>query len=228
MKKILGLNTIYILKNIINNKVYIGQSWWSLKDRWNNGHGYLGCKKLNNAIQKYGKNNFYYEIITLCGTQEASDYWEIFFIKKFNSINNGYNIAIGGKSVMRGRKHTKESLDKMSESHKGNTAHLGKMHSKETKDKLSELTKIQIKEKGHPSIGRHHSDESKTKISKSKSGIRNSISTEFKPKLTLEIAEKIREDKKNNIKLTDKTLGIKYNISATIVNFILNNKRWLK
>src|ERR1700686_4527969 len=124
------LNTIYILKNKINDKVYIGQTWKLLKDRWNNGNGYLGSHKIERAIKKYGKDNFYYEILTFCSTQKCADIIESFFIKKYNSINNGYNITIGGvKGVMTGRKHSEKSKNKMSESHKGNTAHLGKPHS---------------------------------------------------------------------------------------------------
>src|ERR1700693_4599593 len=117
---------IYKLINKINSKCYIGQTWQSLKIRWNRGHGYIGSKKIENAIQKYGKENFYYEIITLCGTQTAADYWEVFFIQKLDSIKNGYNIAIGGANgVMHGRKHSPTSIAKMSKSHKGSTAHLG-------------------------------------------------------------------------------------------------------
>jgi group I intron endonuclease len=170
MKHILSLNTIYILRNTLNDKVYIGQTWFSLKERWNNGNGYSSSLKINNAIDKYGKNNFYYEVLTLCGTQETADFWEMFFIQKYDSINNGYNIATGGNSVMRGRKHTKKSLDKMSESHKGNTAHLGKPHSKDSKKKISEATINQIEQDGHPSLGHKHSKETVEKISKSLKG----------------------------------------------------------
>lgn len=34
---------IYMHKNKINGKVYIGQTMQSLKQRWNNGHGYIKC-----------------------------------------------------------------------------------------------------------------------------------------------------------------------------------------
>lgn len=45
---------IYILKNTENIKVYVGQTWKTLKDRWNNGHGYAGCPHISNAIKYYG------------------------------------------------------------------------------------------------------------------------------------------------------------------------------
>jgi group I intron endonuclease len=226
MKKVFALNVIYVLKNTANNKVYVGQTWLSLKDRWNNSHGYSSSLKINNAIKKYGKNSFYYEVLTVCGTQETADYWETFFIQKHDSINKGYNIAIGGSSVMRGRKHSKESIDRMSESHKGNTAHLGKLHSKESRKKISEATIKQIKENGHPSFGRKHSEESIQKMSKNRSGVRSSIKTEFKPKITYDVAEQIRRD--NKIGFSNKEIAVIYNISLSLVSMILTNKRWIK
>lgn len=159
------MNTIYALKNKINSKVYIGQTWKSLKERWNNGHGYIGSHKIHNAIKKYG-DKFYYEVITFASTQETADALESFMIEKFNSVICGYNISLGGsKLVMHGRKHTKESKDKMSVSHIGNTAHLGKKHSDETKKRLSEATTKQIEQNGHPSTGRKHSIDSLKKMS---------------------------------------------------------------
>lgn len=159
------INIIYALKNKINDKVYVGQTWLSLQARWNNGWGYEGSHKINNAIVKYGKDNFYYEILALCSNQTDSDLCEMFFINYFDCIDNGYNIALGGNSVMFGRKHTDESKLKMSESHKGNTAHLGKPHSEETKKRLSLLTSKQIKEKGHPFAGKTLSEKSRKKLS---------------------------------------------------------------
>ena len=46
---------IYMHKNKINGKVYIGQTKQSLKNRWSNGYGYRECPKFWRAIQKYGK-----------------------------------------------------------------------------------------------------------------------------------------------------------------------------
>lgn len=86
---------IYIIKNDINNKVYIGQSLNS-EERFKSH-----CKKNNDnclidaAIQKYGKEHFWYEILEsqIENYNEKEKYW----IKYYNcKTPNGYNILEGG------------------------------------------------------------------------------------------------------------------------------------
>lgn len=115
------VNIIYILRNTINNKVYVGQTWQSLDQRMNST-GYRRSKHLYAAIQKYGKEVFYYETLTFCFTQEAADKCEIYFINKHNSNNKkkGYNLRGGGS---RGR-HSEETKRKMSIAQQGNKNHM--------------------------------------------------------------------------------------------------------
>lgn len=46
--------TIYMHKNKINGKIYIGQTSQNPIKRWNNGRGYIDSSKFYNAILKYG------------------------------------------------------------------------------------------------------------------------------------------------------------------------------
>lgn len=231
------INTIYIMKNLINNKVYIGQTWKSLDERWRYGCGYRGCFKIERAIKKYGKNNFYYEVLTFCSTQESADYCETYFIEKYNSVATGYNICISGfSSPMTGRKHSVSSRAKMSSSRKGKytgskNPFFGRHHSIETKQKIVYMNRDKKK-----IFGRTHSNETKEKISKAGLGKRKSIATEFKKgkkwvpnictKVTSEIAEKIRQDHLCGISGLE--LADKYKLSRASISRIINNKSWVR
>ena len=91
---------IYIIKNKINDKVYIGQAantwerWWKhLSESRRKKRSLIG-----KAIAKYGQENFYFEILE--SQIENFDEREQFWIKEYNSQQpNGYNISPGGKSV---------------------------------------------------------------------------------------------------------------------------------
>ena len=92
---------IYKITNKINNKIYIGQSV-HIQQRF-----YTHCSDaltkqdnnyFHNAIRKYGKENFYIEIIEECLEEELNDK-EIYWIKYYNATdkNIGYNSSIGGE-----------------------------------------------------------------------------------------------------------------------------------
>lgn len=91
---------IYKIRNLINNKVYIGKTK-NIEIRWKK-HIYLAKRKVNrrlyDAMNKYGYNNFLIEIIEEC-TNELQNEREIYWIKKYNSLNKefGYNMTEGGE-----------------------------------------------------------------------------------------------------------------------------------
>lgn len=127
---------IYKHTNIVNGKVYIGQTC-DANERWrSNGKNYCGCIKFYNAIKKYGWNNFEHEILYENLSKESADKIESDLIKQYDSINNGYNLKEGGS---RGDL-TKSSLAKMSESLKR-----GYVEHPERRQKISKALKG-----GHP------------------------------------------------------------------------------
>ena len=95
---------IYLTKNIINGKIYVGQKRYEK----NNGiadpiKSYIGSGAyLKNAIKKYGKDNFERVILCWCYNQKGMDDMEMFFIKHFNSMCSdvGYNLVSGGQTLM--------------------------------------------------------------------------------------------------------------------------------
>ena len=82
---------IYKIENLINHKCYIGQSI-HIERRWQE-HCQPSAKScVANAIKKYGKTNFSFQVLEECLENEL-DEKEIFYINKYNSIvPNGYNI----------------------------------------------------------------------------------------------------------------------------------------
>lgn len=147
---------IYQITNNINGKRYIGQHRY--EDETNPMNGYSGSGiLLKRAYIKYGKENFTTEILyKRILNRKTADSMEKYAIAKHNPE---YNISIGGTGGMLwrnkedhplikyqrehgnaflGRKHTKESLERMSASKRG------KKSSDETKKKLSEVHKGQL------------------------------------------------------------------------------------
>lgn len=103
---------IYIIKNSVNNKVYVGQTKVSLKLRFQNhlsaarnGKDYI----IGKAIRKYGEDKFYIELLEECCIEELNDR-EKYWIDYFNSTNNrfGYNISTGGNVTRTTRELNKE------------------------------------------------------------------------------------------------------------------------
>lgn len=96
---------IYMIKNKINGKIYIGQC---IKDA-SSSKSYMGSGKiLKNAILKYGVHNFEKTILCECSTRDELNKMEIFYIKEMDSITQGYNISSGGNGGNLGEKVNKK------------------------------------------------------------------------------------------------------------------------
>jgi len=109
--------SLYYVENKINGRMYIGQTHMTIEKRWyfhksNNSH----CIILNNAIKKYGADNFEINIFQYCETQEEADQVEIYWITELKIICKLYNIKEGGSSG----KHSKKTCTKISKSLIGN------------------------------------------------------------------------------------------------------------
>ena len=91
---------IYKITNIINNHSYIGLSthvedrWYYHKNRYNWDRE--SNKLLYQAIKKYGIENFTFVLLEECEPEELSEK-EKYYIKKYNTYKNGYNMTLGGE-----------------------------------------------------------------------------------------------------------------------------------
>ena len=90
---------IYIIENIINKKVYIGQSKNILLRLSNHKYELCNNKHGNSYLQrtwnKYGEENFTFEILCECTPEELNEK-EIYFIDLHCSFEYGYNRTKGG------------------------------------------------------------------------------------------------------------------------------------
>jgi group I intron endonuclease len=159
---------IYIICNIINGKVYVGQSC-NIKHRKECHFSELKRRVhyneyLQRAFCKHGEKNFEFRVIEETEERLLDDR-EVFWIiqHKSNHRKFGYNLDSGGNL---NHHHSEVSLIKMSEAQRGNKRWLGKHHSEATKRKISE-GRTGVK---HWDYGKHHSKTHNLKISKALRG----------------------------------------------------------
>lgn len=93
------MNNYCVYEHIFpNGKRYIGISN-NAEKRWRNGKGYKEQTKMANAINHYGWDNIVHRIIVDGLSLEQAQRLEREFIDAYDSIENGYNVTIGGDSI---------------------------------------------------------------------------------------------------------------------------------
>lgn len=105
--------SIYIIKNTVNEKVYIGQTTMTVKERFMQHMKpstikKRGTYKFYKAIKQYGKDKFFFETLEGDIPIDQLDEKEISYIKKYDSCNNGYNTVPGGNAK---RIHEAKDID---------------------------------------------------------------------------------------------------------------------
>lgn len=110
------MGQVYMIKNTINNKVYIGQTYKRFEDRYgtNGIHSVLTISKnehLKNSIRKYGTECWEISILEETDSREELNIYEDLYILQYNSTDKkyGYNKKTGGDTW----KFTEETKEKM-------------------------------------------------------------------------------------------------------------------
>jgi group I intron endonuclease len=123
---------IYVIRNHINDKVYVGSTTQSLSKRWGeHKKSYKMMKersrKIYQAIMEYGIDRFYIELVENypCENIEQLRAREGFCIRQFDSFKNGYNCQIEGRTD---KEYYEENKDKIKAYHQE--------YQKENKDKI--------------------------------------------------------------------------------------------
>lgn len=173
---------VYMIKNKLNGKVYIGQSK-DIKRRFREYANRTGKVDtvIHRALEKHGVDAFEFSIIQECGINEL-DKLEIEHISNFKSNvkRYGYNVTNGGKGY--NGKFTKTHRRNMSESKIGeNNPNYGKSISEITRARRSESLK-----------GIPRTEEWKAKISESQKG--KIISPEVRVKISNSLKGKKHSD----------------------------------
>jgi hypothetical protein len=154
--------TIYKTINLINSKIYIGMH---VTDNPNDE--YLGSGKvLQQAVRKYGKENFKKEILFVFDNeQEMKDKEKEIVTEEFCLRDDTYNLCNGGKGgfgyinrsgivKFKGRTHSAETREKISSKMSGRKYPERKVIlSEDTKRKIGESTRKRLK--GKPKTPEH-------------------------------------------------------------------------
>ena len=100
------MGTIYCITNLINNKMYIGQTSRIWQERWKDH--LESARDLNNqrplyrAMRKYGIENFSFSIIENCSDNDLNEREQYWINKKQTWMaeypDNGYNLTRGGNN----------------------------------------------------------------------------------------------------------------------------------
>lgn len=169
---------IYKITNKETGQMYIGQSV-NIEKRFQDHIREDGCpySYIDNAIQKYGKDYFCFEIIEEFdeNTPFLNDVLndsEQYYIAAYNTFTNDfhYNLTIGGDGLGSGENHPWYGKHRSEETKKKISKTLkGRHFSKESKRKMSESQKGEK----NPNYGKHHSKEHKQKLSEANSSKNN-------------------------------------------------------
>jgi len=171
---------IYKTTNKIDSKFYIGKCERSIDESVDYyGSGLL----LKRAIKKYGIENFKKEIIYQTDDKKDLDENEIYYIKFYNAIELGYNIAHGGSGGNTNGKHPNKIFiyKKISISNSGQNHYLNKLSEDERKNyilkyragknnplygkpKTEKQMKSSIKNGKTNFLGKKHTEETKEKM----------------------------------------------------------------
>lgn len=213
---------IYKVTNLINNKIYIGQTIQTLskRKRTHINDSLNPTCPFHHAIKKYGKENFKWEIIDKAFSFNELNEKEIFWIDFYDCYANpkkGYNALKGGSSLPNskgeenGRCVITEELAKQikQDINDGKTVY---MIAKERKIKNTIVENIKH-EKSWSNLKPLINNEMHEKNKWLKQRIINAdivsiLKTEF------------------NKGMTNKQIAKKYKISFSSVNNILNERRW--
>jgi group I intron endonuclease len=207
---IMIITGIYIIRNTVNNKVYVGSAT-DIRKRWRDHKWHLNHNKHHNSHlqaswNKYGINAFEFSVIFECKINDLLINERKLILKFKSSDNNyGYNVNDPEHSFLN-KKHSEKTKQILSLQKQGkNNPMYGK-------------TGI-----NHPRFNTKSSIETKNKISLSKIGIptHRQTNVKLKPNDIINIRKIYNEQKISQIKIAKL-----YGVSDGTINLIIAGKTW--
>lgn len=222
---------IYKITNLLNNKCYIGSAI-DIKHRWKVHQRFLKNSKhhsilLQRAYDKYGKENFKYEIIDYVSSPKNLIKYEQLWL---NEVKPEYNVCKNAGSCL-GVKRSEEVKNKLSESKKNSpytTNQIEHMASLKRGTHLSDEQKKQISE-------RHKGKKMRPRTNEEIENCRKAAIKRFEgqklenhpnAKLTWDIVRNIRKEKLKGFSLS--LLAEKYNVKRAAIWKVVKNYSWIE
>lgn len=136
------VGVVYLITNIVNGKMYVGQTNNAEKRFKEHMYARENCTSLARAVRKYGAESFRCDILAECFSRDEMNETERMFIESIGTMApDGYNLRTGGDV---GSKRARESVLKNTESTKA----WWDSHPEE-KARMSEVKRAQWRDDGY-------------------------------------------------------------------------------
>jgi hypothetical protein len=101
---------IYLIRNRINGKGYVGQTTGTIKQRWSShvcaANSRKGCPILSRAIRKYSPQSFSISVLATAHNCEDLNRLEASYIAALRTLTpNGYNVLPAGRTIAQTCQH---------------------------------------------------------------------------------------------------------------------------
>lgn len=155
------MKCVYMIQNIVNNKIYIGSTSEYEKRKRSHINGIKGLYHDNRLINEdakiYGHEAFKFRVLFVSDDEEERFNLEEELIKRLQTYINGYNLSIDG----RGKFIVSDDFREKCRARATGVSNpfYGRKHTRETKDILSKLASQRTGNK-NPFYGKTHSQES--------------------------------------------------------------------
>lgn len=139
------MSVIYKITNALNGHFYVGSSvnvrarFWQHRSELQKGIHH--CQHLQRAWNKYGEDNFGFEIVEQVGTDQDLAATEERWLAEHHGKPHCYNTGRVPGAAFLGRTHTDEAKAKVSAAQKGKRHRLGHTNSPEHRRRISEANK---------------------------------------------------------------------------------------